>query len=103
MMANISPEFYHGWVIRISQDQAGYFFQCWMSEQQTVIIDAQCFSTLDQALQAAKLRADLESVRLSLTAFLRGKLQFLLLNPEEQNALEHSIVQYIDAAKHQFS
>lgn len=102
-MAEISMEFYHGWGIRISQSQAGYSFQCWMLEQQTGVIDGQCYATLDQALRAAQLRADLESVRLALTAFLHGQLQFLLLNPEEQNALECSIMQYIDAAKHQFS
>ncbi|MBD2464685.1 hypothetical protein H6G89_27135 [Oscillatoria sp. FACHB-1407] len=99
----MSEEFYHGWMIQVAQEQMGYSFQCFMAEQQNAVTDAQSYLTVEQALCAGRLRADLESVRLSLTTFLRGKLQFLWLNSDERNALEHSIAQYIDAAKHQLS
>ena len=101
-MTEIREEFYHGWVIQVAQEHAGYTFQCWMSDQQVGVTDAQSYATLEHALRAGRLRADLESVRLSLTAFLHGKLKLLLLNPDERNALENSIAQYIDTAKHQF-
>lgn len=102
-MAEIREESYHGWMVRVAQEQTGYTFQCWMSERQVGVTDARYYSTVEQALYAGRLRADLESVRLSLTAFLHGKLQRLLLNAEEQHALENSIAQYIDIAKHRSS
>jgi hypothetical protein len=102
-MTEIREEFYHGWMIQVAQEHIGYTFQCWMSEQQIGVTDAQCYSTFEQAVSAGRFRADLESVRLSLTTFLRGKLHFLLLNSDERNALENSIAQYIDTAKPQFS
>lgn len=92
-------ETYHGWMIQVSEAQMGYTFHCWITEQEMGVTDAQNYSTLEQAFSAARLRADLESVRLSLTTFLQGKLQFLLLNSAEQIALENSIAQYIDKAK----
>lgn len=99
----MSEEFYHGWIIQVAHQSVGYTFQCWMSEKYIGVTDAQHYSTFDQALQAGRLRADLECVRLSLTNFLRGKLKVLLLYPDEQNALENSIAQYIDVAKNQLS
>lgn len=102
-MTELREEFYHGWVIQVAQEQGGYTFRCGMQEQQISVTDAQYYSTFENALRAGQLRADLESVRLALTTFLHGKRQFLLLHSEEQNALEHSIAQYIEATKHQFS
>jgi hypothetical protein len=104
IMTETREEFYHGWVIQVIQEQMGCTFKCWMSEQQiSSITDAQSYSTFEQALSAGRLRADLESVRLALSAFLHGKLQLLLLNSDERNALENSIAQYIATAKPQFS
>jgi hypothetical protein len=97
----MSEEIYHGWLIRIAQESVGYTFQCWRSEQQIGVTDTQHYSTFEHALRAGRLRADLESVRLSLTTFLHGKLQVLLLNSAERDSLENSIAQYIDLAKHQ--
>jgi len=98
-MAKVREEFYHGWTICITQQQAGYAFQCWIAEHELNVTDAQHYLTFEQALSAARLRADLECVRLSLTNFLRGKLNLSLLFPGEQNALENSIAQYINTAK----
>ncbi|GAB4367990.1 MAG: hypothetical protein Kow00121_06710 [Elainellaceae cyanobacterium] len=103
-MAEIQEEFYHGWTIQIAQEQVGYTFQCWMSKpvgEQVSFTDAQYYSTVEHALRIGRWRADLESMRLSLTTFLQGKFQFLLLNSAERNALENSIAQYIDVARHQ--
>lgn len=94
-------EFYHGWLIQITQKQDGFCFQCWMSGGTVGVTDSQPYPTLEQALYAGKLRADLESVRLSLTSFLNSKLHRLLLNSEERSSLERSIIQYIDCAKYQ--
>jgi hypothetical protein len=102
-MAEIREEFYHGWTIQVAQEQMGYTFQCWMARQSISVTDAQSYSTVEQAVSAGRWRADIESVRLSLTAFLHGKLQFLLLNADERNALENSIAQYIDTARPQLS
>lgn len=102
-MAEIREELYHGWSIQITQDQRGYLFRCWTSEHLIGVTDAQYYPTFGQALRAGHLRADLESVRFSLTTFLRGKRHRLLLDPNEQNALESSISQYIEIARHQFS
>lgn len=99
-MAEITEEFYHGWMIQVAQEQVGYTFHCWRAEQQGSLTDAQPYLTLERALHAGQRRADLESVRLSLTSFLRGKFHFLLLNADERNALENSIAQYIDTVKH---
>jgi hypothetical protein len=102
-MTETRKEFYHGWVIQVVQEQWGCTFQCWMSGQQGSVTDARSYSTFEQALNAGRLRADLESMRLSLNTFLSGKLQFLLLNAEERNALENSIARYIDATQPQLS
>ncbi|MBD2088952.1 hypothetical protein H6F67_03680 [Microcoleus sp. FACHB-1515] len=92
----MKKEFYHGWVIRVVQKPAGYCFECRMIDRHGRVSDAQCYSTPEQALQAGRLRADLESVRLSLTSFLRGKLKLVWLYPDEQTALENSIDRYIN-------
>jgi hypothetical protein len=102
-MAIVQEEFYHGWLIQVIQERAGYTVQCEIPQQQLSIHDTQHYATIEQALIAGRLRADLESVRLSLTRFLRSKLKLLLLYPDEREALESSISQYIDRAKHQFS
>ncbi|MBD2314159.1 hypothetical protein H6G20_21040 [Desertifilum sp. FACHB-1129] len=99
----IVEEFYHGWVIQVTQQPDGYIFQCWMSEKRTSVTDTQSYPTIDRAFRAGQLRADLESVRLSLRNFIRGKLKLLQLYPDEQNALENSVAQYIDTATHQLS
>lgn len=102
-MAELCEEFYHGWVIQVAQEQGRYTFRCCIQAQQISVTDTQNYSTFEHALRAGQLRADLESVRLALTTFLRGKRHFLLLHSEEQNALERSIAQYIEATKHQFN
>lgn len=94
--STMKKEFYHGWVIQVLKNPAGYSFECQMIDRQGRISDPQCYSTSDQAFQAGRLRADLEGVRLSLTSFLRGKLKRVWLYPDEQTALENSIDRYIN-------
>lgn len=94
-------EQYHGWVIELMSDQVGYSFQCRHPDQNIVISNRRTYLTYEKALETAKLRADLESVHLSLSHFLDGKFQLFLLNPVERSALENSIVQCIDAVSHQ--
>jgi len=101
-MNEFQEESYHGWTIQVAQTPSGYVFQCLLLEQGIRLTNAQHYFTLEQALSAGRLRADLESVRFSLTTFLRGKFQLLLLNADERSALEHSIEQYIERAQPQF-
>ncbi|HEY9669235.1 MAG TPA: hypothetical protein V6C91_20655 [Coleofasciculaceae cyanobacterium] len=91
-----SEESYQGWLIRVVEEPGGYAFQCWILDRELSVSDRKLYSNREQALKAAKLRAKLESVRLSLTGFLHGKLQLLLLSPDEVTALENSISQFVD-------
>lgn len=91
-----SEESYHGWLIRVIEEQGGYAFQCWILDRELSVSDRKLYSNREQALKAAKLRTKLESVRISLTGFLHGKLQLLLLSPDEVAALENSISQFVD-------
>ncbi len=93
-----SQEPYHGWLIELIQEQAGYSFQCCWLEKSISVSDHQIYVTSEQALRGARLRADLETVRLSLSNFLQGKLQRLLLSPDERASLENSIAQIVDSA-----
>lgn len=102
-MIEIQEEFYHGWMIRVSRQQIGYTFLCWIADQDIGITDARSYSTASQALRAGQLRADLESVRLSLTTFLYSKLQCVHLTSDEREALEYSLFRYIDTAQHWLS
>ncbi|HEY9735900.1 MAG TPA: hypothetical protein V6D06_06440 [Trichocoleus sp.] len=88
---------YHGWLIEVVQEQAGYLFQCCHPERDFVVTDQRSYLTFEQALQAAKLRADLESVQLALHHFINGRLQLLLLSPAERAALEDSVAQCVAA------
>lgn len=89
---------YHGWLIELISEQAGYSFQCCWPEKSITASDNQIYATSEQALRGARLRADLETVRLSLSSFLQGKLQRLLLSSDERTALENSITQIVDSA-----
>lgn len=90
---------YHGWMIEIIQETSGYRFQCWMTDHLMGVTDYHYYNTFQQAISAGQLRADLESVRLSLTSFLQSKLHRLLLKAPERKALENSIATYIDQAR----
>lgn len=92
-----SGEPYHGWLIEVVEEATGYSFRCHHPMQELVVGDHQAYLTYEQALKVARLRADLESVRLSLVYFLHSKLQLLLLSPNERAALENSITQCVDA------
>ncbi|HEY9880681.1 MAG TPA: hypothetical protein V6D29_19645 [Leptolyngbyaceae cyanobacterium] len=97
-MGNGEP--YHGWLVEIVEESSGYSFRCHHPKQELVVSDHQVYLTYEQALKVARLRADLESVRLSLVYFLHSKLQLLLLSPAERSALENSITHCVNATIH---
>jgi len=104
MAKNMAIEvLHHGWLVQVTRERTGYAFRCEASELRATVIGDRHYSTCLAALQAGKLRADLESVRLSLTTFIHGKLQRLLLSPEERIALEDSIAQFVEVASHSIS
>lgn len=88
-------EQYHGWLIELVADQGGYSFQCWTAQERIGISDRQIYSTLEQALNTAKKRADLESVRWALTRFLDDACLRYKLTVEELIALEASVLAFV--------
>ena len=92
---------YHGWLIELVQEQAGYLFQCRHPGRDWVVSDERPYLTYEQALRAARLRADLESVQLALSHFVNGRLQLLLLSPAERAALDNSLTQCVAAVSDQ--
>lgn len=93
-----NKQIYHGWVITLSPESTGYSFQCCLSEKNIALSDGKIYPTSQQALRSAWLRADLEAVKLCLSAFLHGRLQRLLLSNAELTALENSITQVVESA-----
>ncbi|MBD0268551.1 MAG: hypothetical protein ICV77_09685 [Cyanobacteria bacterium Co-bin8] len=94
-MSHAEP--YNGWLIELVRGQAGYSFRCQHPGQNFVVSDERTYLTYEQALKAARLRADLESVQLALRHFINGRLQLLLLSPAERVALENSLAQCVNA------
>lgn len=101
MLSMICVESYHGWLIELICESAGYTFRCQHPQTDFSAGDGQYYGTYEQALQVARLRADLESVRFSLSHFLNSKLQLLLLSPAERLALQNSLEQCVSAVSHQ--
>jgi len=91
---------YHGWIITLIPESTNYSFLCCLPEKNFVVTDGLSYSTSQQALRAAWLRADLEAVKLSLTDFLHGNLQRLFLTGAELTALENSIAKVVNSACH---
>jgi hypothetical protein len=91
-------EQYHGWLIELVSHPNGYSFQCWTAQERVGISDRQVYATFDQALNIAKKRADLESVRWALTRFLDDACLRYKLTVEELIALEASVLGFVGAA-----
>lgn len=98
-MAN--KELYHGWLIEVVLEQEGYAFQCWLPGEMMAVGDRQIYATIEGAKLAAKVRADLESLRWSLNRFLAEMNQQSKLNFSEQHALSNSITAFVKALSRQ--
>lgn len=74
----MNKELYHGWLIELVPDSAGYLFQCWLPSNRIAVSDRKCYPTLESARAAAQTRADLEAVKWALkhcyTNYIQGSL-----------------------------
>jgi len=88
-------ESYHGWLIELIPEPTGYSFRCWIAEEKMTVSDRKTYPTRDRALNAAKLRADLEAVRWTMLHFLNEIYQRCNLSPEEHLSLSCSIAEFV--------
>ena len=86
---------YHGWQIELSAEMQGYSFQCWRVDGREGISNRLVYATSEQALAAARHRADLESACLALLRFLNdiGGRNYYLTR-DDRDALSQSILEY---------
>jgi hypothetical protein len=86
---------YHGWQIELIAEMQGYFFQCWRLGGSEAISDCLVYATYEQALTAARHRADIESACLALLRFLNdiGSRSYYLTR-DDRDALRDSILEY---------
>jgi hypothetical protein len=87
-------EYYHGWLIELVQQGDGYLFQCWTAQGRIRLSDRTLYFTLEQALVAARMKADLESVSWALTRFLDDACLRYKLTIEEVILLKSSITKF---------
>jgi len=86
---------YHGWQIELILEMQGYSFQCWRVDGSEGISDCLVYATSEQALAAARRRADLESACLALLRFLNDiGGQNYYLTRDDRDALSRSILEY---------
>jgi hypothetical protein len=88
-------QLYHGWLIELIPEPAGYSFRCWFPGKKTALCDRQTYSTRTQALRVAKVRADLEAAYLALIRFLHEIYQKSHLTSDEHLALATSVLEFV--------
>lgn len=93
-----TQQLYHGWLIRLMSEPAGYSFQCYFPDGQITICicDGKTYSTPQQALTVAHHRADLEAAGLALIRFFNeiyGRCYYLTSN--DHMALTSSILEVL--------
>ncbi|MBD2016556.1 hypothetical protein H6F96_21610 [Microcoleus sp. FACHB-53] len=88
-------QLYHGWLIELIPEPAGYSFRCWFPGKKTALCDRQTYSTRAQALRVAKVRADLEAAYLALIRFLHEIYQKSHLTSDEHLALATSVLEFV--------
>lgn len=90
-------EFYHGWLIELIPTLDGYSFQCWLPEEMVAVSDRQTYSTLEQALTVAKMRADSEAVCWVLAERLYEYYEQKMLSLEEYASMLESVVRFVSS------
>lgn len=91
-------DLYYGWVIELIPLSKGYIFKCWMSNEEIGISNNYIYPSLSQAVMAARTRAKIESVRLSLIRFLNEQCENSNLTIQEYKDLKNSISDFTTAA-----
>ena len=88
---SMRKEQYHGWLIELSSDEAGYSYQCWLPGDRLAVSDRMLYSDLEQARSAAQKRADAEAVRWAIkhcySTYIQGAL-----SSDEYSTLEDLIL-----------
>lgn len=97
----VNKELYHGWLIEVVLEPEGYSFQCWLPGEMMAVGDRQIYATVEEATLAARVRADLESLRWSLNRFLAEMHQLNRLSFNEQYALSNSITVFVKTLSRQ--
>ena len=88
-------QLYHGWLIELIPEPADYSFRCWFPGEETALCDRKTYSTRDQALRVAKVRADLEAAYLALLRFFNEMYQKSHLTADEHLALASSVLELV--------
>lgn len=94
-----TQQLYHGWLIQLMSEPAGYSFQCCLPDGQITIYDGKTYSTPQQALTVAYHRADLQTAGLALIRFFNeiyGRCYYL--TPDDHMALTSSILEVLRTA-----
>lgn len=91
-------QLYHGWLIELIPETVGYSFRCWFPGEETALCDRKTYSTRDQALRVAKVRADLEAAYLVLLRFFNEMYQKSHLTADEHLALASSVLEFVMAS-----
>lgn len=91
-------ELYYGWLIELIPLSKGYIFKCWMPNEEIGISNNHIYPNLSQAIMAARSRAEIESVRLSLLSLLTEYYENYNLTTQEYKALKNSVVEFATVA-----
>ncbi|MGM3307437.1 hypothetical protein ACSQ6I_15945 [Anabaena sp. WFMT] len=89
---------YYGWLIELIPLSKGYIFKCWMPNEEIGISNNHIYPSLSQAMMAARTRAKIESVKLSLLSFLKQYYDNYNLTTQEYMELKNSVVNFTKVA-----
>ncbi|WP_413173404.1 hypothetical protein [Anabaena azotica] len=89
---------YYGWLIELIPLSKGYIFKCWMPNEEIGISNNHIYPSLFQAIMAARTRAKIESVRLSLLNFLTESYDNFQLTSQEYMTLKNSVIDFATVA-----
>jgi hypothetical protein len=84
---------YSGWLIELIPLSKGYIFKCWMPNEQIGISNNHIYPSLSKAMIAARRRAKIESVKLSLSSFLNEYYEKYNITTQEYIALKNSVLE----------
>ncbi|MBD2296414.1 hypothetical protein H6G06_23755 [Anabaena sphaerica FACHB-251] len=89
---------YYGWLIELIPLSKGYVFKCWMPNEEIGISNNHIYPSLSQAMMAARTRAKIESVKLSLFSFLNQYYEKYSLTTQEYMDLKKSVFDFTTVA-----
>jgi hypothetical protein len=84
---------YSGWLIELIPLSQGYIFKCWMANEKIGISNNHIYPSVSQAMRAARTRAKIESLRLSLVGLLTECYENFSLSYQEYLNLQNSVLE----------